>query len=179
MARKEDPLFGRIQGDRVVYISKDGKTHTKRTVSSSNSRRLSEEVKQKIAEANRQDKMHRAARIEGAIELGESLDATLVAMTGFPPGVDADPAVYRSNQDNSYFMVAGKRDEVASTNGPEDVQHRAKRRYRVPLDFIGEYAIVRFNLKKHIEEGGLFYTPEGYIERKPYNPKTDPPIAAP
>lgn len=138
--------------------------------------RETEVGKRMIAEANRQDRAQREARIERARQLGETLDATLVAMTGFPAGIDADPAVYRSNRDESYFMVAGKKGEVASSRDPEEVQKKAKRRYSVPLDFIGEYAIVRFDLKRRIQEGGLFYTPEGYIEHKRYTPESDPPI---
>jgi hypothetical protein len=138
--------------------------------------RLSEQAKQRIAEANRQDRIRRGARIESAKQLGEALDAQLIAMTGLPPGIDADPAVYKSNQDASYFMIAGKRGEVSSIYDPEEVQKQAKRRVGLPLDFIGEYAIVRFDFKRRIEEGGLFYTPEGYIAHKPYDPKSDPPL---
>jgi hypothetical protein len=122
---------------------------------------LSEETRKKIAEANRQDRDRREARIERAKQLGKTLDAALVAITGFPPGIQSDPAVYRSNRDGSYFMVAGKKGEVATYNDPEEIRKSVKRLYRVPLDFVqaedGEYAIVRFDFKRRIEEGGLFY----------------------
>jgi hypothetical protein len=72
--------------------------------------------------------------VERARQLGESLGATLVSITGFPPGVQSDPAVYRSKHDESYFMGAGKKGEVATYNDPEEIRKRAKRLYRVPLD---------------------------------------------
>jgi hypothetical protein len=140
---------------------------------------LSEETRKKIAEANRQDRDRREARIERAKQLGKTLDAALVAITGFPPGIQSDPAVYRSNRDGSYFMVAGKKGEVARDDDPEEIRKSAKRLYSVPLDYIGDYVIVRFNFKRRIEEGGLFYTPGGYIEGKRYNPESDPPLIAP
>jgi hypothetical protein len=71
-------------------------------------------------------------------------------------------------------MVAGKKGEIARNDDPEEVRKSAKKRYSVPLDYIGEYAIVRFDFKKRIEEGSVFYTPEGYLELKRYNPKSDP-----
>jgi len=142
--------------------------------------KVSDEVKRLWAETNERIRKGRRAYVERARELGASLDATLVAITGFPPGVDTDPAVYRHNGDGTYFMVAGKKDEVATYDDPEEVQKRAKRRYSVPLDYIQvedeEYAIVRFDFQRRIEEGGLFYTPEGYLDLKRYNPQTDPPI---
>jgi len=137
---------------------------------------MSEDDRRKWDELGRRERIWRESRIERARQLGETLDATLVAMTGFPPGINADPAVYRNNQDTSYFMIAGKKGEVASIHDPEEVQKKAKWRVGLPLDFIGEYAIVRFDFKQRIEQGGLFYTPEGYIDRKRYDPKTDPPL---
>jgi hypothetical protein len=80
-------------------------------------------------------------------------------------------------------MVAGKKGEVATYNDPEEIRKSAKRLYRVPLDFVqaedGEYAIVRFDFKRRIEEGGLFYTPEGYLEGRRHDLKFDPPPSPP
>lgn len=141
---------------------------------------VSEEVKKRWEETSERIRKSKQEYVEHARKLGESLNATLVAITGFPSGTQSDPAVYRSNQDESYFMVAGKRGEVATYHDPEEVQKRAKRLYRVPLDFVQgedeEYAIVRFDFKRRIEKGGVFYTPEGYLELKRYDPKSDPPL---
>ena len=142
--------------------------------------KVTDEIKQQREEIHQEAIRSRQKYIERAKQLGKSLDATLVAITGFPPGIQSDPAVYRSNQDESYFMVAGKRGEVATYDDPEEVQERAKRLYSVPLDYIQvedeEYAIVRFDFQRRIEEGGLFYAPEGYLELKRYDSKSDPPL---
>jgi hypothetical protein len=137
---------------------------------------VSEETKKRWEEHRRRMKESKQRYLEKARQLGVELDATLVAITGFPPGIDADPAVYRSNQHESYFMVAGKKGEVAGPDDPEEIQKKAKRRYSVPLDSIGEHVIVRFDFERRIKEGGVFYAPEGYIEFIRYNPETDPPI---
>jgi hypothetical protein len=144
---------------------------------------VSEEAKKRWEETNERIRKSKQMYVERARQLGESLGATLVAITGFPPGARSDPAVYRSKHDESYFMVAGKKGEVATYNDPEEIRKSAKRLYRVPLDFVqaedGEYAIVRFDFKRRIEEGGLFYTPEGYLEGRRHDLKFDPPPSPP
>lgn len=135
-----------------------------------------ERGRQMIAEASLQDRTQREAIIEHARQVGQALDATLVAMTGFPPGIDANPAVYRKHADNTYFMVAGKLDEVATDNDPVEKQRYAKRLYSVPLEFIGDIAIVPFDFQNRLKEGGLFYTPQGYVTHTKYNPQSDPAI---
>ena len=138
--------------------------------------KVTDEIKQQREEIHQEAIRSRQKYIERAKQLGKSLDATLVAITGFPPGIQSDPAVYRNNQDESYFMVAGKRGEVASTFDPEEMQKKAKWRVNLPLDYIGEYAIVRFDFQRRIEEDGVFYTPDGYLELKRYSRKSDPPL---
>src|SRR3989344_3196792 len=104
--------------------------------------KVTDEIKQQWEEIHQEAIRSRQKYIERAKQLGKSLDATLVAITGFPPGIQSDPAVYRSNRDESYFMVAGRRGEVVRDNDPEEIRRSAKRVYSVPLDYIGEYAIV-------------------------------------
>lgn len=74
---------------------------------------VSEEIKKQWEEMHKEAIRSRQRYVERAKQLGESLDATLVAITGFPPGVQSDPAVYKSSREESYFMVAGKKGEVA------------------------------------------------------------------
>jgi hypothetical protein len=137
---------------------------------------VSEEAKKRWFESEEKMKNDRVAFVEKAKRSGETFDATLAGVWIPRPGLRGDPAVYRSNQDGSFFRVAGKRDEVASPNAPEEVQKRAKIRYRIPLDYVGEYAIVKFDLVSKIKDGILFYTPDGYIEDRRYNPEVDPPL---
>ncbi|OGY19297.1 MAG: hypothetical protein A3A65_04210 [Candidatus Chisholmbacteria bacterium RIFCSPLOWO2_01_FULL_49_14] len=140
--------------------------------------KVSDEAKRLWAETNERIRKGRQAYVERAIKLGDELDATLVGVWIPRPGLSGDPAVFRSNQDGSYFRVAGKRGEVAMDDDSEVVKNRAKLLFSVPLDFIGDYAIVRFDLNSRIEDGILFYTPRGYPENKRYNPETDQPISS-
>lgn len=138
--------------------------------------KVSEEAKRRWGETSERIRKGRQAYVERAVKLGDELDATLVGVWIPRPGLSGDPAVYRNNQDGLYFRIAGIRGEVAMDDDPEDVKTRAKLLYSVPLEYIGEYAIVRFDLNRRIKDGILFYTPEGYIENKRYNSEIDPPI---
>lgn len=86
-----------------------------------------------------------------------------------PPGVRGDPSVYSRNTDRSYFRILGKKGE--------EIREVLDKRIADKRESLGEYNITKLDLKQLLNEGSfLFYTPDGYVEGKPYNPKTDPPI---
>lgn len=156
----------------------DTKDITKSSMEKERSWNVSEEAKKRWYESEERMKRNREKKVDEWKKLGETIDAEYIGVTPPPPwhpGPIVYPAVYRSNMDGTFFRIAGRKDEVASTSDPEEVQQRAKIRYSIPLGSIGEYAIVPIDLQQHIDKGNPFYLgEEGYINYRLYDPKQDP-----
>lgn len=130
-------------------------------------------------ECRRRDREDRQAIVERLKRFGQEQGATLIAIRQPPPGVSGtNPGVYRHNREGYDFVFFQKADDVARTDDPPELQ--AGKRWRVfgHYEVLGEWAIGRYDLPRRLQEGAILYTPDGYPDRRPYNPKADPPLVA-
>jgi len=133
------------------------------------------EINYPVEDHNRQ---MREKYIVRATQRGEELGAYLVAVIGLPPGpIELDPAVY--GKDGTYFIVLGKKGEVAGSEDPPESKKGIKKFALGSTGREGEYVTQEFDIDKSIKEGALLYSPEGYVSYKRYNPFSDPPLVSP
>lgn len=128
-------------------------------------------------EINRRYRQRKEEYVAWLRQIGEEIEAAPVAIMITPPGVAFSPVVYQRHRDDGYLLLLGHRDEVAGTEDPEAVRRHARYRVQGTTETVGAYAVKQpYDLAQALREQTGFYTPEGYLDLRPYNPETDPPL---
>lgn len=132
-----------------------------------------------VEAANRRHQQAKADYVARLRQIGQEIDATPVAIWIIPPGVAFRPVVYQRHSDNACLLLVGLKGQVAGTEDTEAERAAAPMRVDGKTETLADqYVVLPFDLAASLREGSGFYTLEGYPERRPYNPETDPPLIA-